>query len=128
MFSDIYAPNTHVPGTSRRRADVVRRQLTAEYEVYRNALKAMVRDDSIFAPLKFIISLKLHSLPRNTCPNRIVTRCIINRRSRGVLSHFRVNRVELKLRLMRGQVSGMSRAAWHSYGRQIHESWKIRAN
>jgi small subunit ribosomal protein S14 len=120
---DLHAPNAHVPGTLREGIDVERRALAARYEVTRNVLKAMMRHEALPANLRFAFALRLHQLPINTSPSRIVGRCVLNKRPRGVPAFFRINRIYLKLRMMRGQVPGMSRAAWGGYGRQLHRKW-----
>lgn len=88
-------------------------------QVYRTALKSMVYDESLPAALRYVLSVKLNSLPLNTTRGRVRVRCIVNRRPRGVTRFFRMNRIDLKLRMMRGQVAGMSQATWNSYGRQL---------
>lgn len=92
-------------------------------KVYRNALKALTRSESIPADIRFVLNLKMHSLPLNTSPLRVVNRCTLSKRPRGVYEYFRMNRTALKLKMMRGQIPGMGRATWQAYGRQLHKKW-----
>ena len=56
--------------------------------------------------------MALQSLPRNSSPTRIVTRCAITGRSRGVYSKFKLSRSILRKLANEGMLPGLTIASW----------------
>jgi len=56
--------------------------------------------------------LKLQSLPRNSSPVRLRTRCALTGRPRGVYKKFGLARGKLRDLMMAGEVPGVVKASW----------------
>lgn len=54
----------------------------------------------------------LQSLPRNSSPIRLKTRCAISGRSRGYLRAFGVSRIQFRELAREGKIPGVKKASW----------------
>ena len=54
----------------------------------------------------------LAQLPRDASPVRLVNRCEITGRKRGIYRKFRVSRIMLRELALQGMVPGMRKASW----------------
>ncbi|NCN41984.1 30S ribosomal protein S14 [bacterium] len=56
--------------------------------------------------------LKLQKMPRNTSPNRVVTRCHLSGRPRGVYRQFMLSRMAFRELAHKGLLPGVTKASW----------------
>ena len=89
-----------------------REKLVAKYAKKRAALEAMVANSRMSHEDRYAARLKLQALPRNSNPTRLLNRCLITGRPRGVYSKFGLGRNKLREYAMRGEVPGIVKASW----------------
>ncbi len=82
------------------------------YAAKRAALKAVLDDADAGSEEKWEAQLKLQRLPRNASPVRLVRRCRLTGRPRGVFRKFGLCRNKLREAAMRGDVPGLVKASW----------------
>ena len=92
--------------------DIKRAKLVEKYAPKREALKAIIDDQSKSDEERYQARLALQQLPRNSNPTRQRNRCIVTGRPRGVFRKFGLTRHKLREMAMRGEVPGMTKASW----------------
>ncbi|MCF8059103.1 MAG: 30S ribosomal protein S14 [Bacteriovoracaceae bacterium] len=78
----------------------------------RKELRKKVRDESLSEEERFEAQLKLQSLPRNTCENRVRNRCGLTGRSRGYYRAFGLSRIQFRELALRGMIPGVTKSSW----------------
>ncbi len=89
-----------------------RMRTVKQYAARRAALKAVLADADASSEEKWEAQLKLQKLPRNASPSRVVRRCRLTGRPRGVFRKFGLCRNKLREVAMRGDVPGLVKASW----------------
>jgi len=89
-----------------------RRATVKKYAAKREALMAVINDQSQSAEDRMAARKKLQALPRNASPVRLRNRCAITGRPRGVFSKFGIGRNKLRQLMMSGEVPGVTKASW----------------
>lgn len=90
-----------------RRKRESQKQLTKRKE-----LRAKVRDEKLSEEERFEAQLKLQSLPRNACENRVRNRCELTGRPRGYYRAFGLSRIQLRELAHRGMIPGVTKSSW----------------
>ncbi len=78
----------------------------------RKELRKKVRDEKVSEEERFEAQLKLQSLPRNTCENRVRNRCELTGRSRGYYRAFGLSRIKFRELALRGMLPGVTKSSW----------------
>ena len=89
-----------------------RRKTVEKFKAKREALEAIVGDESRSEEERYEARLKIQALPRNSSPVRLRNRCQLTGRPRGVFRKFGLGRSKLRDFVMRGEVPGMTKASW----------------
>ncbi len=92
--------------------DIKRQALVKKYAPKRQALEAIINDQSRSEEERFQARLKLQALPRNANPTRLRNRCEITGRPRGTYRKFGLGRIKLRESAMRGEIPGLVKASW----------------
>ncbi|MFA6041342.1 MAG: 30S ribosomal protein S14 [Methylophilus sp.] len=92
--------------------ELKRREMVKKFAGKRDALNAIIKDQSASAEDRRDARLKLQALPRNSSPVRLRNRCALTGRPRGVFSKFGIGRSKLRDLMMSGQVPGVTKASW----------------
>ena len=92
--------------------DIKRAKLAEKYAAKREALKAIINDQSKSDEERYQARLALQQLPRNSSPSRQRNRCVVTGRPRGGFSKFGLTRHKLREMAMRGEIPGMTKASW----------------
>ena len=91
----------------------MKREATVKkFAAKRQALEAIINDQSLSEEDRFQARLKLQALPRDASPTRLRNRCEITGRARGTYRKFGLARNKLRDAVMRGEVPGMTKASW----------------
>ena len=61
---------------------------------------------------KMDIQRKLQKLPRNSNPSRVVRRCALTGRPKGVYRKFGLSRTKLRELAMSGKLPGIKKSSW----------------
>ena len=89
-----------------------RRRMAKTYAGKREALKAIVMDQSRPIEERFDAQLKLAELPRNSSPTRIRNRCEMTGRPRAYYRKLRLSRIALRELASAGLIPGMVKSSW----------------
>ena len=89
-----------------------RRKMVEKFKAKREALEAIVNDESRSEEDRYEARLKIQALPRNSSPVRLRNRCQLTGRPRGVFRKFGLGRSKLRDFAMAGEVPGMTKASW----------------
>ena len=89
-----------------------RRKTVEKFKAKREALEAIVSDESRSEEERYEARLKIQALPRNSSSVRLRNRCQLTGRPRGVFRKFGLGRSKLRDFVMRGEVPGMTKASW----------------
>lgn len=89
-----------------------RRAMAARYASKRDALKAIANDESRSPEERFAARMKLAKLPRNSSKTRIVNRCQLTGRPRGVYRKFQMSRIAVRDLASNGLIPGMVKSSW----------------
>ncbi|NLR74814.1 MULTISPECIES: 30S ribosomal protein S14 [Leeia] len=89
-----------------------REKLVAKFAAKREALIAIINNQSLSEEERFAARVKLQALPRNSSPVRLRNRCQLTGRARGVFRKFGLGRSKLRDAAFRGEVPGMTKASW----------------
>ena len=92
--------------------EIKRADLVAKFAPKREALKAIVDDQSKSEEERYEARLKLQALPRNSNPTRQRNRCVVTGRPRGVFRKFGLTRHKLREMAMKGEIPGITKASW----------------
>lgn len=92
--------------------DVKRAKLAQKYAKKRTALKAIIANPKARPDDKQAAVDKLQSLPRDSSPSRMRSRCSITGRSRGYYQKFGLSRTKLRELTLAGNIPGMRKASW----------------
>ena len=86
--------------------------LAAKFAAKREALLAIINNQSLSEEEHFAARLKLQQLPRNASPVRQRRRCAITGRPRGVFRKFGLGRSKLREIALKGEIPGVTKASW----------------
>ncbi|MCA7885871.1 30S ribosomal protein S14 [Burkholderia contaminans] len=89
-----------------------RARLVAKFAAKRDALKAIVEDQSKSEEERYEARLELQQLPRNANPTRQRNRCAITGRPRGTFRKFGLARNKIREIGFRGEIPGLTKASW----------------
>ncbi|WP_321792570.1 30S ribosomal protein S14 [Burkholderia pyrrocinia] len=89
-----------------------RARLVAKFAAKREALKAIVDDQSKSEEERYEARLELQQLPRNANPTRQRNRCAITGRPRGTFRKFGLARNKIREIAFRGEIPGLTKASW----------------
>lgn len=90
-----------------------RRKLkSSKYYKYRKELRAKSIDQKLSDEERAQAFLKLQKLPRDTNPNRVITRCELSGRPRGNYRKFGLSRIAFRQLALIGKLPGVTKASW----------------
>ena len=78
----------------------------------RKNLKKIIKNKKLPLDERFKAQLKLAKLPRNSARTRVINRCEITGRSRGVYRKLRISRIALRELASKGKIPGMAKSSW----------------
>lgn len=89
-----------------------RKALAKKYGQYRAELRAKTIDMKLSDEERAVARKKLQDLPRDTNPNRVITRCEISGRPRGNYRKFGLSRIAFRQLALDGKLPGVTKASW----------------
>jgi small subunit ribosomal protein S14 len=81
------------------------------YELQRNELRAIARDSRLSAEIRQSAKAILMKRPVDGSPTRIVNRCTVTGRNRGVSKRFKMSRRALRGHVSKGLLPGVHKAS-----------------
>ncbi|KAM7534997.1 hypothetical protein Aperf_G00000089111 [Anoplocephala perfoliata] len=92
--------------------DYKRRMVASHFAPLRVRLNAIRKNYILPKDIRDTASLQIHSLPRDSCFNRIMTRCVVTSRRRGCKTRWRVSRIIFRSIADYNRMSGAQWAVW----------------
>ena len=86
-------------------------KLVEKFSEKRAALKEEQRKAATFEE-KMEIQRKLQKLPRSSNPSRVVRRCALTGRPKGVYRKFGLSRICFREMALKGLIPGITKASW----------------
>ncbi len=98
--------------TSAIHRQLKREKLVRRYAARRAELKRQSRDMSLNPEQRQQAREKLASLPRNSSPVRLKTRCQVSGRPKAVYRKFMLSRIAFREMALAGHLPGVHKASW----------------
>ncbi|KAH8686142.1 putative 37S ribosomal protein MRP2, mitochondrial [Tricladium varicosporioides] len=92
--------------------DHTKRQVFAEHETERQALRYIIRNLSLPQRTRAQAQLQLAQMHCYTRPTQIRNRCIEGGKGRGVLRDFKMTRYNFRVHALAGHIPGVKKASW----------------
>lgn len=89
-----------------------REKLVRRFAARREELKRKARDLKLSAEERQMAREALASLPRNSSPVRLKTRCIVSGRAKAVYRKFMLSRIAFRTLALEGKLPGIMKASW----------------
>ncbi|MCB0340995.1 MAG: 30S ribosomal protein S14 [Pseudobdellovibrionaceae bacterium] len=89
-----------------------RKEKADKYWQYRRELKDKIVNEKLSDEDRMDAQMKLQKLPRDTSPFRVVSRCRITGRPKGVLKKFGLSRIALRDMALDGKLPGVTKSSW----------------
>ena len=89
-----------------------RKAISKKYAQHRADLRAKAVDMKLSDEERALARKKLQALPRDTNPNRVITRCEITGRPRGNYRKFGLSRIAFRQLALDGKLPGVTKASW----------------
>lgn len=87
-------------------------RLAQKFSARRARLVAQARDKTLSAEERFAAQLKLNQLPKNSNLNRVINRCELSGRPKGVYRKFKLSRIALRDLASAGLIPGVTKSSW----------------
>lgn len=92
--------------------EVKREKLIREFETRRKELRKAQIDPNLSDEEREAARFRLNSLPRDSAPGRLTTRCQETGVSRAVYRKFRLNRITFRKLALEGMLPGVTKSSW----------------
>ncbi len=89
-----------------------RKALVAKFAAKRAALKETLRKKETSQADRQVAREALQSLPANSAPCRIRSRCVVSGRARAVYHKFGLSRLAFRELALKGELPGVVKASW----------------
>lgn len=89
-----------------------RKKMVKQYAAKWAKLKAIADDKTKPIEERFVASLKMAKLPRNSHPTRVRNRCELTGRARGNYRKFGISRLMLRELASQGMIPGVTKSSW----------------
>lgn len=89
-----------------------RKEISKKYFAHRKELREKAVDMKLSDEDRAAARKKLQDLPRDTNPNRVITRCELTGRPRGNYRKFGLSRMAFRALALDGKLPGVTKASW----------------
>ena len=89
-----------------------RKALAKKYHKHRTELRENALNMKLSEEERALARRKLQDLPRDTNPNRTITRCELTGRPRGNYRKFGLSRMAFRQLALDGKLPGVTKASW----------------
>lgn len=89
-----------------------RKATSNKYRAYRKELREKAVNFNLSDDERAEARKKLQALPKNTNPNRVITRCELTGRPRGNYRKFGLCRMVFRQLALEGKLPGVTKASW----------------
>ena len=92
--------------------ELKRKRLVRRHEGSRNQLKEKLGDRELPLEERFVLTMKLAKMPRNSSKTRLHNRCELTGRPKGYYRKLKISRIALRELGGSGQIPGMVKSSW----------------
>lgn len=92
--------------------ELKRRRLVRRHEKVRSEMKEQLRQRDLPLEERFVITMKLAKMPRNSSTTRLHNRCELTGRPKGYYRKLKISRIALRELGGSGQIPGMVKSSW----------------
>lgn len=92
--------------------DKIRRNKFFSLEIERLRLKSLLYNRTLSSKIRFLYSVKLSSLTKDSSQTRIKNRCLITNRGQSVYRLFHLSRISLKEFVALNRIVGIRKSSW----------------
>src|SRR5690348_16665617 len=92
--------------------DLKRRRKLYNNEIEQKRIKSIFKNRNISFSIRFLYMQKMSMFNRNSFPNRIKNRCLINNRNKSIYRDFKLNRISLRELASLGFINGLKKSSW----------------
>ncbi|NCN40476.1 30S ribosomal protein S14 [bacterium] len=89
-----------------------RRKMAQNQSAKRKELRSIQIDENRSWEERAEAQKRLQALPRNGAANRVVSRCVLTGRGRGVYKKFGLSRIKFRELALEGMIPGVTKASW----------------
>ena len=89
-----------------------RAKMAKNQEARREELRTKAVDPNLSDDERFEARQKLQSLKKNGAAERVVSRCVLTGRSKGVYKKFGLSRIKFRELALEGKIPGVTKASW----------------
>ena len=89
-----------------------RKDLAKRYHKHRTELREKANNLKLSDEDRSAARRKLQDLPKDTNPNRTITRCMVTGRPRGNYRKFGLSRMVFRALALDGKLPGVTKASW----------------
>lgn len=89
-----------------------RKKLSKKFGKLRVELREKAIDPKLSEEDRMMARKKLQDMPRDTSPNRVITRCELTGRPRGNYRKFGLSRMAFRALALDGKLPGVTKASW----------------
>jgi small subunit ribosomal protein S14 len=89
-----------------------KKETAARHREKRLALRAAAKNINLSEDERYEARKKLQAMPRNSCENRVRSRCKISGRPRAVYKKFEISRLAFREMALKGLLPGVTKASW----------------
>ena len=89
-----------------------RKKMSAKLGKFRAELREKAINMKLSEEERSAARKKLQDLPRDTSPNRVITRCELTGRPRGNYKKFGLSRMKFRELALTGKLPGVTKASW----------------
>lgn len=92
--------------------DRLRRKLICHAEIPRLSLRYLTHNRDIPAKTRMLAQLKLNEMPASSSMTRLVCRCILTGRSRGIIPEYNISRMKFREMALAGLIPNVTKSSW----------------
>ena len=92
--------------------ELKRRRLVRRHGATRTELKEKLGDRELPLEERFVLTMKLAKMPRNSSKTRLHNRCELTGRPKGYYRKLKISRIALRELGGSGQIPGMVKSSW----------------
>ena len=89
-----------------------RKRMSGKLGKLRTELREKAIDQKLTDEERLMARKKLQDMPRDTSPNRVITRCELTGRPRGNYKKFGLCRMKFRELALTGKLPGVTKASW----------------
>ncbi|KAJ3326115.1 40S ribosomal protein mrp2, mitochondrial [Blyttiomyces sp. JEL0837] len=101
-----------MPFLANRLRDRIARFVVAVREPERQALRMVMKDESLPLVIRIKAQMELQKFPRYSRPSALKNRCVESGKARGYIGDFKLSKIVFRDRALAGELPGVRKSVW----------------